>query len=431
MEERLEVLLSSENTGLLWNMCVWDASTGSSLKSYKGHSTKAKTATFLGNSYLISSQSSQPLLNVWQINRHEQKVQKYTTPGVLESLAGSPCGHFLIGTNEERIYVWQTASGKLLKIITSGHYQKIKQVRFTSDGSHFVTAGEDGNTLLWAVDNVVNQSPDKCKPRHVWNHHSLGVSDFHLGFGGLQSRIFTCSKDQTAKVYCVSSGQYLMNIEFPLPLTSIAIDSAEESGFVGTTKGLIYTFSLKSAPRDLKLSIDGTPDNTFRGHTNTVTCLSVSLDGSHLASGSEDKDVRLWHVKSRQCLKLIPHKGTVTTLIYMVPKPGMLKPEDYKEKLTFSQLEKTAIDKQTLIKNDLYSLNILCPKSKFDDRIEEPSARELLKTISENATKAKRNQLEVTGDADAADPSEIKRLKTMNQKLYEAALKAILNDKGS
>ena len=179
------------------------------------------------------------------------------------------------------------------------------------------------------------------------------------------------------------------------------------------------------------MSIDGTPENTLRGHTNTVTCLSVSLDGRNLASGSEDKDVRLWHVKSRQCLRILPHKGTVTTLIYMVPKPGMLKPEDYKEKLTFSQLEKTAIDKQTLIKNDLYSLNILCSKNKFDDRIEEPTARKLLKTVSDNATKTKRNQLEVTGDAGEVDPSEIKRLKTMNQKLYEAALRAILNDKPS
>ena len=96
MDERLEVLLSSESTGQMWNMCVWDPSTGSSLRTYKGHSTKAKTASFIGNSYMISVQPTKPLLNVWMIKQHEQQPLKYTTPGELDSLAASPSGQYLV-----------------------------------------------------------------------------------------------------------------------------------------------------------------------------------------------------------------------------------------------------------------------------------------------------------------------------------------------
>ena len=121
-EQRLEVLLTSESSGQMFNMAIWDPVTGTNLKIYKGNTTKAKTCCMLGNTFLVSGQTKQQLLNVWQLNKHEQKPLKYITPGVLQSLAASPCGHLLVGTAEERIYVWQTSSGKLLRIINTGHY---------------------------------------------------------------------------------------------------------------------------------------------------------------------------------------------------------------------------------------------------------------------------------------------------------------------
>ena len=414
-EQRLEVLLTSDSSGQMFNMCVWDPFTGTNLKIYKGNTTKSKTCCMLGNTFLVSGQSKQPLLNVWQLNKHEQKPLKYITPGVLQSLAASPCGHLLVGTAEERIYVWQTSSGKLLRIINTGHYQKINVTKFTSDGSHFVTAGEDGNVILWPQDSL--------KPRHVWSQHTLGVTDFHVGIGGLNSRIFTASKDQTVKVYSVSSGQFLLDIEFSSKLTSIAVDSAEESGFVGDNKGLVYVFSLTHPPRDLKMSLSPNNSNTFKGHTQEVTCLSVSLDGLTLASGSMDHDVRIWHIKSRQCIKVIPHKGTVTTLSYMMPKLGMLDMDAFKADLTFSLLEKTVVDK-TVTLSDIYGVNIITNDDN-DEFQSEPNARQLLNLNSGNANIVNQHdRLDEQGD----DSLEIKRLKTINNKLYEAAVKAILKE---
>lgn len=42
---------------------------------------------------------------------------------------------------------------------------------------------------------------------------------------------------------------------------------------------------------------------------NMVTCLSVSMDGTLLLSGSHDETVRLWDVQSKQSLRCIAHKG--------------------------------------------------------------------------------------------------------------------------
>ncbi len=42
-----------------------------------------------------------------------------------------------------------------------------------------------------------------------------------------------------------------------------------------------------------------------------MTCLSVSLDGTRLVSGSRDTSVRVWDVFSGQCVKTLAHKGVV------------------------------------------------------------------------------------------------------------------------
>jgi len=373
----------------------------------------------IGNTFLVSSQTKQPLLNVWQLNKHEQKPLKYITPGILQSLAASPCGHILVGTVEERIYVWQTSSGKLLRIINNGHYQRINVTKFTSDGSCFVTAGEDGNVILWQQDS--------SKPKQVWSHHTLGVTDFHLGMGGLNSRIFTASKDQTVKVYSVASGQFLLDIEFDSKLLAIAIDSAEENGFVGTDNGLVYKFSLTNPPRDLKMTMIPNDKNTFKGHTKEVSCLSVSLDGLNLASGSADNEVRIWDIKSCQCIKVILHKGVVTTLSYMMPKLGMLDSEAFTADMTLPLLEKTVVDKNIVL-SDLYAVDIITNNQVSDEGSKaEPKARQLiLAGGGDNSVVTSQNK---SYDDEGTDVnSEIKKLKAINNKLYEAAVKAILKE---
>ena len=61
-------------------------------------------------------------------------------------------------------------------------------------------------------------------------------------------------------------------------------------------------------PKDLrpfpsKLSV------TFKGHQDKVRCLAVSNSGQFLASGSDDKTVRLWEVRTGRCLKVYSVEG--------------------------------------------------------------------------------------------------------------------------
>ena len=39
--------------------------------------------------------------------------------------------------------------------------------------------------------------------------------------------------------------------------------------------------------------------------------MCVSMDGSTLVSGSHDFNVKIWDISSRQCVRTIPHRGSV------------------------------------------------------------------------------------------------------------------------
>jgi hypothetical protein len=78
----------------------------------------------------------------------------------------------------------------------------------------------------------------------------------------------------------------------------------------------------------------------FVGHSKAVTCLSASIDGVTLLSGSLDTEVMLWHIPSRQCIRVFHHKGPVTNAFFTVA-PKCIFSEDMKPTLVLCSFQKS------------------------------------------------------------------------------------------
>ncbi|CAK6979106.1 WD repeat-containing protein 18 [Scomber scombrus] len=237
MAAPLQVIVSSDSGSQLWNSTVFDPHSGSSLLSYRGGNSAARSLCVLNGEYMLSAQLGKNFINVWEIQRKDQLQQKLVCPGVVTCLTTSPDGLFLAAGVSEAVYLWE----------------------------------------MWEL----------------------------------------------------SSGEMLLSVLFDVEIMSVTFDPSEYFLFCGGSDGNIFQVSLcsQSLSRDKSFQSDNDGNQVFKGHRNLVTCLSVSMDGTLLLSGSHDETVRLWDIQSKQSIRCFAHKGPVTNAVIMAAPSNMFLPD--------------------------------------------------------------------------------------------------------
>ena len=427
MATLLEVLVTSDSNNTLWSNALWDPHTGTCLMTYKGGGTaENRTLSFVGNDYLAAVEKTKPLLHLWPVNSY-QTVQgmRFVLPGKATAFAVSRDGNFMVAGIEEKIYLWQTASGNLLTIL-SKHYQKVVILKFTPDGRYFVSASEDGIVMVWSlatvsahpeVDLVSQSSAGQHDPVYIFSNHTLPVTDFCISKTGMQGRLCTTSSDRTCKIYDLSSGELLLNIVYDVPLSAVTMDVLELNIFVGTTEGKIHQYSLTNPPRErnVLVNMDVNVCPTFSVHTKTVMCLSVSLDGETLMSGSNDEQVILWHIPSKQPIRTIRHKGPITNAFFTTNYPEIYK-QEFSPSIILHSLERT-LEKDA---EELTEIEVLM-KSKISFW---PEPHGGIEDITLENSKEIENNFKIKEEALLA---ELNRLKAINSNLYTMAIQKSLD----
>ncbi|XP_014371112.2 WD repeat-containing protein 18 [Papilio machaon] len=424
MSNLLEVLVTSDSNNTMWTCCVWDPHNGTSLMTYKGGGTaELKTLSFIGNDYLVAVEKAKPILHVWPLNSH-QTVQgmRFVLPGKANAFSISKDGSFCAAGIDEKIYLWQVASGNLLTILNR-HYQKVNLIKFTSCGRYFVSAAEDGMVMVWSLAAIathpevelVNQvRAGQHDPVYIISDHSLPVTDLCISKMGILGRLYTVSSDRTCKIYDLTTGDLLLNLVFDISLSSIELDVLELNVFVGAMKGDIYQFSLTNPIRNKELLMSEENSLIFSCHTDAITSLSVSLDGETLMSASNDKQLILWHIRSRQPIKKIMHKGSITNAFFTLNRPAIYT-QDFKPKVILHSLERT-LEKDN---DEITELEILIDKKINFWPEHQDISLEVETPLKETGIELKKQEKLLR--------EELNQLKWINQSLYAYSVNNTLN----
>lgn len=236
----------------------------------------------------------------------------------------------------------------------------------------------------------------------------------------------SCSLDQTCRVYELHSGEQLLEVVLDSALTAVVADAAESNLFVGGITGAIYQVALYSPDIHSQLG------SAFTGHAARVTCLSVSIDGQLLLSGSEDRTARIWDIPSKQCVQVLQHKGHVTNG-FIVPTPILLQMlgETTKPVLPFAKF-KSNVDTEG--RRGGITVNLATALKK--EPVRERGADGTDNSPYEILNAREEDEVDENGENDREDTElssvdelrkEVARLKQINQQLYDFAANRVIS----
>mmetsp|Transcript_14307 Transcript_14307/g.23826 ORF Transcript_14307/g.23826 Transcript_14307/m.23826 type:complete len:1003 (-) Transcript_14307:658-3666(-) len=233
---------------------VWDAHTGTLLRTLAGHKDIIWALSFSAGGKLLASGSSDKTVRVWNVESGET-VEVLKEPsdsklssclyGVSLSEDGKRC---VAGGSDGTVHVWNVETGEVL-VEMKGHTGIVGDVAMWRDGTLAVSGGfKDNTVMIWDLIS------GKCTK--VLQGHSGGVLAVRVSHDG--GRVVSGATDKTIQVWDAGTGKSIRVI----------------GGYSST-----FTLALHS--------------------------VSITWDGAYIAAPTESGKVCIWNVDSgRLCAEL-------------------------------------------------------------------------------------------------------------------------------
>ncbi|XP_026754638.1 U5 small nuclear ribonucleoprotein 40 kDa protein [Galleria mellonella] len=211
--------------------------------------------------------------------------------GEIFSAKFHPEGKHLASAGFDRqIFLWNVYGQCENVMVMSGHTGAIMELCFSPDGSHLYTCATDNTVAVWDV-------PTGTRIKKLKGHSNFvnSVSGARRG----PELLVSASDDNTIKLWDARKRNPIASFDSTYPVTSVLFNDTAEKIISGGIDNVIKVWDIRNNQIAYKI----------KGHTDTVTGLSLSSDGSYLLSNSMDNTLRIWDVRpfapSDRCVKLM------------------------------------------------------------------------------------------------------------------------------
>lgn len=265
---------------------LWDAQTGQLKQTLTGHSDHVQSVTFSPDGKILASGDSADSVKLWEVQTGALRQTLSGHTNIVYSVAFSPDGKTLASGAGDNTKLWEIRTGALMLTLTSN--ARIYDVVFSPDGKLLAGAGDDKSIKVW------NAHTGELKQQlngHVNSVHSVAFSPDGKTLG-------SASADTTVKLWDPQTGalkqtltglhSWANSVAFSLDGETVAAGSSapDPTGSSGRNQA-VALWEVKT----------GALKQTLIGHDDGVVSVVFSPDGITLASGSNDKTVKLWRVE--------------------------------------------------------------------------------------------------------------------------------------
>lgn len=218
-------------------------------------------------------------------------------PPVVTAVAIQPGGSLLaIAGDDHWVRLHDTNTGDVIRILKR-HDDWVRSVVFSPDGRTLATAGNDRVVFLWTVD-----TGELVRKFTVHENAITSVSFSHSG-----KLMAAAGFGKVIHVYEVESGREIYELECSCrDMRAVAFSPDDRMVAAGGRDGTIRMWDVQSGRqiRDLK------------GHRGRVRSIVFCGGGDHLASCSEDRQVRISRIDGLSSFALPRRGAKVLTLAF-------------------------------------------------------------------------------------------------------------------
>ena len=307
--------------------------------------------------------------------------RRYETgkPQPLDSVAVSPDGQYLCAGDAGSLTVWKFEKRVPMwsQFVLDPQLRRlgitVRDVAFTPDSRHILTAADDSNVKLWNVETgrevrryvghtgwvsalAVSSDGKQIVTGSIWypHHHkakgrdednTLRLWDFETGkeirrfddpgwpvkdvaFSPEGESVVAGGENHTAGIWNVETGRLVVRLNPNPPLNVLAVAFAPDgksvaTGYVNSEKKMSKAYPSDSCIVILWDSVTGQEIRRFWGHNAPIRSIAFSRDGKLLATGSGvgfveaiDNTVRVWSVASGEELERFRPGTTVNSVAF-------------------------------------------------------------------------------------------------------------------
>lgn len=296
---------------------IWSHQTCECVMTLRGYSNKTRALAFAPDGWMLAAGTEDHIVRLWDTRSGEAIQEMLGHPSGVWALAWSRSQRLLASAGEDRaIRLWDLTSKKCKRLLR-GHEDWVRCVAFDAEARLLASGAEDGRMLLWDVAGGRCVATLPAGFNRVFAVTFCG-GDSLLAGGGSDERILlfsrdggnslaelhghdgwiscvvdcgenllaSCSEDGTIRTWDLERMICLQRIEVGSKVWCGAFCSASRRFVCGSDDGVLSLCDLSA----------GSFEARVQAHQGAIWNVSVSSDGSSVATAGDDGAVRLWRL---------------------------------------------------------------------------------------------------------------------------------------
>uniref|UniRef100_A0A0D6R802 Uncharacterized protein n=1 Tax=Araucaria cunninghamii TaxID=56994 RepID=A0A0D6R802_ARACU len=211
--------------------------------------------------------------------------------GAIYTMKFNPTGNVIAsGSHDKDIFLWNVHGDCKNFMVLKGHKNAILDLHWTTDGSQIISASPDKTLRAWDAETGM-------QVKKMAEHSSFVNSCCPSRRG--PPLVVSGSDDGTAKLWDLRHRGAIQTFPDRFQTTAVGFSDSADKIYTGGIDNEIKVWDLRRNEVTMRL----------QGHTDTITGMQLSPDGSYLLTNSMDCSLRIWDMRpyapQNRCVKIL------------------------------------------------------------------------------------------------------------------------------